>query len=79
MVDNYPRLFEYSHLDTLLISGTQEVFAGMIIGTIGKKDNESGAPYFHLEIGNSGIDPFGHPEGKYEQLWTRAFSPLEFP
>jgi len=79
MVDNYPGLFEYSHLDTLLISGTQEVFAGMIIGTIGKKDNESGAPYFHLEIGNSGIDPFGHPEGKYEQLWTRAFSPLEFP
>lgn len=79
MVDNYPRLFEYSHLDTLLISGTQEVFAGMIIGTIGKKDGESGLPYFHFEVGNTGVDPFGHPVGKYEQLWTRAFSPVEFP
>ena len=79
MVDNYPRLFEYSHLDTLLISGTQEVFTGMIIGTIGKKDGESGPPYFHFEVGNTGVDPFGHPAKKYEQLWTRAFSPLEFP
>ncbi len=79
MVDNYPRLFEYSHLDTLLISGTQEVFAGMIIGTIGKKDGESELPYFHFEVGNTGVDPFGHPVGKYEQLWTRAFSPVEFP
>ncbi len=79
MVDNYPRLFEYSHLETLLISGTQEVFAGMIIGRIGKRDGESGAPYFHFEVSNSGVDPFGHPTAKNEQLWTRAFSPLEFP
>jgi hypothetical protein len=79
MVDNYPRLFIYDHLDTLLISKTQEVFTGMIIGTIGIQDDHSGSPYFRFEVGNSGYDPFGHPEGQYEQLWTRSFSPVEFP
>ncbi len=78
MVDNFPRLITYNHLDTVLISGTQEVFAGQIIGVVGRTGKDVGAPHVHLDVGSSGYDPFGHPTGTYPQLWTRAFSPFEF-
>jgi hypothetical protein len=78
MVDNFPHNITYSHLDTVLISGTQEVFTGMIIGVVGRTGKNVGAPHIHLDVGSSGYDPFGDPKGSYEQLWTRAFSPVEF-
>lgn len=78
MVDNFPHLITYSHLDTVLISGTQEVFAGQIIGVVGRTGKNVGAPHVHLDVGSSGYDPFGNPDGAYPQLWTRAFSPIEF-
>ncbi len=78
MVDNFPHLLTYNHLDKVLISGTQEVFAGQIIGIVGRTGKNVGAPHVHLDVGTSGYDPFGDPDGAYPQLWTRAFSPFEF-
>lgn len=79
MIDNIPHLLTYSHLDTVLVADMQEVFTGQIIGIIGRSGKDVGAPHVHLDVGSSGVDPFGDPLGKYEQVWTRAFSSAEFP
>ncbi len=79
MIDNVPHYIKYSHLDTVLINDMQEVFAGQIIGINGRTGKDVGAPHVHIDVGTSGQDPFGDPYGSYAQIWTRAFSPAEFP
>ncbi len=79
MIDNIPQSVTYSHLDTILITELQEVFNGQIIGTNGRTGKDVGAPHVHLDVGNTGVDPFGDPNGTYAQVWSRAFSPAEFP
>lgn len=80
MIDNAPHSVVYSHLDTVLVNNLQEVFVGQIIGTVGRTGKEVGAPQVHVEIGNNTkLDPFGDPSGESAPVWTRFFSPVEFP
>lgn len=80
MIDNAPHSVVYSHLDTVLVNNLQEVFIGQIIGTVGRTGRDVGAPQVHVEIGkNTKLDPFGDPKGTYAPVWTRYFSPVEFP
>jgi len=80
MIDNAPHSVVYSHLDTVLVNNLQEVFIGQIIGTVGRTGRDVGAPQVHVEIGNNTkLDPFGDPKGTYAPVWTRYFSPVEFP
>lgn len=80
MIDNVPHSVVYSHLDAVLINDMQEVFSGQIIGTVGRTGRDIGAPQVHVEIGsNTRLDPFGDPNGAYDPIWTRYFSPVEFP
>jgi murein DD-endopeptidase MepM/ murein hydrolase activator NlpD len=79
LVNNMGHTAFYGHLDKPLVKHLQRVYAGQIIGVIGQTGKDVGAPQVRFTISNTGIDPFGDPKGKMSQLWTRGFSPAEFP